>query len=274
MEFRFTKMHGAGNDFIMINDMDERCRVTGDVIAALCSRHRGIGSDGLILLRPSSAASFTMRYFNSDGGEADLCGNGARCAAYFARESGIAGRSMTFETRAGVMSAEILDDGVSIGIGEVRAVRLGMKIAAVQLPVHFGMCGVPHAVVVEEDIGRRSPGEFVRFARKVRNDPAFGPAGANVDIVSVTGPGSCSYRTYERGVEDETCACGTGAVVVATVLAHLGLLVPPVRCETRGGDTLEVGLAKTPEGAASCVLTGPVAVPFRGTFRIEDYERL
>jgi diaminopimelate epimerase len=272
MEFHFTKMHGAGNDFVMINDMDERCRLTGAAIARLCSRHRGIGADGLILIRPSSVASFAMRYFNSDGGEADMCGNGARCAAAFARDAGIAGRSMIFESRAGAVSAEMMNDGVRIGIGEVRALRLGMKIAAADLPVHFGICGVPHAVIVEEDIGRPSHDEFVRFARGVRHDPSFGSAGANVNIVTVTGSGRCAYRTYERGVEDETFACGTGAVVIAAVLAHLELAVPPVRCETRGGDTLEVAMMKTPDGAAACELTGPVAASFRGVFRIEDYE--
>lgn len=274
MESPFVKMHGAGNDFLMINEMGDRCRLTGEAIAALCDRHRGIGADGCILLRPSAAASFMMRYFNSDGGEADMCGNGARCAAFFAWEAGVAGRSMTIETRGGIVSAEILDDGVRIGIGDVRSLTLGMHIAATDLPVHFGICGVPHAVIVSEDYAGLSSGEFVRFARRVRNDPSFNPAGANVDLVAVTGPRTCRYRTYERGVESETLACGTGAVVVATVLSHLGLAVPPIQCETSGGDVLAVTLAKTPEGAADCTLQGPTSVSFRGTFRIEDYGRL
>ena len=274
MELQFVKMHGAGNDFIMINDMDERCRLTREAIAALCARHRGVGGDGCIFLRPSAIASFTMRYFNSDGGEADMCGNGARCVASFAWNEGIAARSMTIETRSGIVSAEIMDDGVRIGIGDVRSLKLGMRIGATSLPVHFGICGVPHAVIVAEDIAGRPPDEFIRFAREVRNDPSFGPAGANVDIVAVTGPRRCRYRTYERGVESETLACGTGAVVVATILAHLGHAVSPVRCETGGGDILDVSLTKTPEGATACTLTGPTAVSFRGTFRIEDDGRL
>lgn len=274
MEFHFTKMHGAGNDFLMINDMDGSCRLTGAAIARLCDRRRGVGGDGLILIRPSAIASFAMRYFNSDGGEADMCGNGARCAAAFARDAGIAGSSMTFESRAGTVSAEIMDGRVRIGIGEVRALRLGMRIAAANLPVHYGICGVPHAVLVEEDVGRPSHDEFVRFARGVRHDPSFGAAGANVSIVAVTGVGRCAYRTYERGVEDETLACGTGAVVITAVLTHLGLAVPPIRCETRGNDVLEVAMKKTPDGATACELTGPVAATFHGMFRIEDYEHL
>jgi diaminopimelate epimerase len=269
MEIPFTKMHGAGNDFIMIEDMAERCRLSRELIAGLCSRRRGIGADGLILIRPGTGGTFAMRYYNSDGGEADLCGNGARCAAAFAFEAGIAGRTMSFDTRSGAVDAEIVDEGVRVSIGRVRDLALGMRIAAVDRPVHFGVCGVPHAVIVVDDVRGPSHDGFVRFAAPVRTDPAFGEAGANVDIVQVIDRGRCAYRTYERGVEDETEACGTGAVVVAAVLAHLGLGDPPVRCETWGGDTLTVDLEKTPDGASRCVLTGPVAVSFRGTARIE-----
>ncbi|HVO77001.1 MAG TPA: diaminopimelate epimerase [Candidatus Bathyarchaeia archaeon] len=273
MEFGFTKMHGAGNDFIVINDMDERCRLSSAGIAGLCSRHRGIGADGLILLRPSETGSFAMRYYNSDGGEADMCGNGARCAAAFAHEAGVADTSMTFESRAGLVRADILEGGVRVGVGDVRGLKLGMRIGAADRPVHFGVCGVPHAVVVLDDVREVSREEFIRFARAIRRDAAFAPAGANVNIATVGGRGRCVYRTYERGVEDETLACGTGAVVIATVLVHLGLADSPVECETRGGDNLRVALAKTPDGAMGCLLTGPVAVSFRGTFLIEDYEQ-
>ncbi len=272
MEFDFSKMHGAGNDFLMIDDRDERWRFPKASIAALCSRHRGIGADGLILLRPSAAAHFSMLYYNSDGGEADMCGNGARCAAAFAHERGIVGRSMDFETRAGIVQAEILENGVRIGIGEVRGISLGVRIEAFPRTVHYGVCGVPHAVIIDDDLRKKPHDEFVRFARKVRHDPAFGTAGANVNAVSVTGKSRCAYRTYERGVEDETLACGTGAVVVATVLAHLESAESPILCETHGGDALEVDFTKTTWGAAGCRLEGPVVVAFRGTFRLEDYE--
>ncbi|MDD4857819.1 MAG: diaminopimelate epimerase [Candidatus Krumholzibacteria bacterium] len=272
MEFDFSKMHGAGNDFVMINDMDECCRLSTATIARLCSRHRGIGGDGLIMIRPSAIASFAMRYFNSDGGEADMCGNGARCAAAFAHEAGIAGGTMLFESRAGTVSAEILEDGVRICIADVRDLRIGTKIDSVSLPVHFGVCGVPHAVIVDNRLYGKSHDDFVRLARSVRRDPAFGTAGANVNVVTFAEDGRCLYRTYERGVEDETLACGTGAVVVATALVHLALAESPVTCETRGGDRLEVAVTKTASGAANCRLKGPVAVSFRGTFRIEDYE--
>jgi diaminopimelate epimerase len=273
MEVEFTKMHGALNDFVMIDDREERCRFSSDTIARLCSRRRGIGADGLILLRPSATEDFAMRYFNSDGGEADMCGNGARCLAAFAFRAGIVGPSMTFESRAGVVNARIVENVVRIGIGDVRALRLGMRIKTAGADVHYAVCGVPHAVIIQDDIRNIPREEFIRLAAEIRHDASFGAAGANVDIVSVIDRGRCRYRTYERGVEDETLACGTGAVVIATVLAHLGLADPPVRCETSGGDILEVDLTKAPDGASACYLTGPVAVSFRGTFRIEEYDR-
>ncbi len=270
----FTKMHGAGNDFIMIADMEGRYGISGETIARLCSRRRGVGGDGLIILRPGTTGDFSMRYYNSDGGEADLCGNGARCAAAFAFESGIAAARMSFDTRSGVVGAEIGPEGVRVSIGAVRSLRLGMRIGSTDRPVHYGVCGVPHAVIVMEGVRALTRDEFVRFAAPVRRDPEFGAAGANVDIVSVADRRACEYRTYERGVEDETEACGTGAVVIAAVLARLGLVDPPVRCGTRGGDVLDVALEPTADGAASCLLTGPAAVSFSGTFRFECYEHL
>ena len=267
-------MHGAGNDFIIINDMQERCRLTREAIAGLCSRRRGVGGDGLILIHPGRSCCFAMRYYNSDGGEADMCGNGARCAAAFAFETGIAGRTMSFETRSGIVGAEIANGSVRVSIGDVRALKLGMRVAAADRPVHYGICGVPHAVIVVEDVREPSHDEFVRFAALVRRDAAFGEAGANVNIVAVSNRGQCAYRTYERGVENETDACGTGAVVIAAVIAHLGLADPPIRCRTRGNDILDVALEKTPDGATGCLLTGPVAVSFRGTYFLEGYEHL
>ena len=273
MDIMFSKMHGAGNDFIMIDDMEKRFAFSKTAIAALCARHRGIGADGLILLHPSTSAPFAMDYFNADGGEAELCGNGARCAARFAHEQGLAGPVMRFETRAGVVDAEILEDGVRIGIGTVHGLARSLRVASSLQPVHYGVCGVPHAVVIDDDAHALPRDEFVAFARAMRHDPVFGAPGANVNVVSVTGARRCSYRTYERGVEDETLACGTGAVVISAVLMHVANVTPPILCETFGGDVLEVDCERTPEGAANCRLKGPVATSFRGVFRAEDYER-
>ena len=270
----FVKMHGAGNDFLMIDDRERLLDLAPAAIAALCDRHRGVGGDGLILIRPSASADFTMRYYNSDGTEAEFCGNGSRCAAAFAFERGIAPRAMRFETGSGIVDAEMLPRGVRVGIGQVAGLRLGVALASSKLAAHYGICGVPHAVIVDEGFASLSADEFVRAARAIRRDPAFGDGGANVDAVKLRGGNRFAYRTYERGVEAETLACGTGAVVASVVLAHLGLVTPPVACDTAGGDVLEVDFDAAPTGATRCRLTGPAAVAFRGTFRLDECGRL
>ncbi len=268
----FVKMHGAGNDFIMIDDMSGRFDPSPETIAALCSVHRGIGADGLILLRPASRGSFSMKYHNSDGGEAAMCGNGARCAALFAFERGIARRTMVFETGSGLVDAEVLGDRVSVGIGEVKDLRLNIDLPLAGVTAHFASAGVPHAVVLVEDARGYGPERFLTLARSIRNDPAFRTGGTNVNLVTVHGPDRLTYRTYERGVEGETLACGTGAVAAAVVTAHVGLTKPPVMCETSGGDLLEVFFEKNSDGGHNCRLIGPAVTTFTGSFHPESYQ--
>lgn len=271
MDVPFAKMHGAGNDFVVIDDRSSRGLAPG-AVAAICDRRRGIGADGLILVQPSAEADFRMRYYNSDGGEADMCGNGARCAARFAHDRGLAGPAMRFETRAATVRAEIDGPDVRVWIGPVTGLRLRLALDGVPGEVHFGVCGVPHAVVVGGafDLPRN---DFVPFVRSIRAHPAFGPGGVNVDAVRIVDRGRCRYRTYERGVEDETLACGTGAVVVAAVLFHLGLADPSLVCGTSGGETLCADVLPAPDGASESRLAGPAVVSFTGTFPLESYER-
>ncbi len=269
-EFEFTKMHGAGNDFIMIDDMNSAFEERPENIAALCEFHRGIGADGLILLRPSEGHDFEMRYFNSDGSEAEMCGNGARCAAMFARDRGIAGERLTFSTGAGPVSAEVIGDCVKIGLEPVQGIRL-----AIELPggttAGFAVIGVPHAAIMVDDVRSWERERFVETARGIRFDPVFEPAGTNVNIVTVDSPQSLVYRTYERGIEDETLACGTGALGVSVIAAHMGLVSPPVTCETSGGDILETGFELTGDGAKRCTLAGPAKIAFRGIADLSRY---
>jgi diaminopimelate epimerase len=269
--FDFIKMHGAGNDFIMIDDREERFEPRRDTIEALCAAHRGIGADGLILVRPSGAAQFRMQYYNSDGGDAAMCGNGARCAALFAYRKGIARRKMVFETGSGSVDAEVLENGVAIGIGDVGGVRLDIDLVESSETVHFTVAGVPHAVLIVEDVRSFSNDRFLSAARPVRNDPALRPAGANVNLVTVDRANRLTYRTYERGVEDETLACGTGAVASAVIAAHLGLTGTAVTCETSGGDLLEVIFERTAGGAKNCRLVGPAEETFTGSFSIARF---
>lgn len=270
-EIEFLKMHGAGNDFIMINDMHCLFEARRGIVESLCALHRGIGADGLIILRPSERAEFRMRYFNSDGGEAEMCGNGARCAALFAHEAGMAGRSMIFETDSGLVAAEILPEGVVVGLGDVTKLRLGIRLEEAGIEVHCADSGVPHAVLIADEARAYGGERFLEVARLVRHDAEFEPRGTNFNVVSVRGKGRLVFRTYERGVEEETMACGTGAVASAVITAHLGLTDSPVVCETSGGEPLEVSFVKTPGGARNCRLKGPAVVSFRGTFKMEEY---
>ncbi len=262
-ELEFTKMHGAGNDFIMIDDMDMKFKESPGLITGLCEFHRGIGADGIILLRPSDIDAFTMKYFNSDGSEAEMCGNGARCTAFFALDRGIAGVTMTFSTGAGPVSAEVDGERVKIGLEPVRGLKLGLELPG-GITAGFAVSGVPHAAIIVDDVRGWEKERFVDTARAVRYDPAFEPAGTNVNIVTIESTQRLVYRTYERGVENETLACGTGALGVSVIAAHLGLVSPPVECETSGGDTLETFFELNDSGAENCTLSGPVRTAFRG----------
>ena len=269
--FEFAKMHGAGNDFIMIEDLSERFSERPELISALCEQHRGIGADGLILIRPAENADFSMRYFNRDGGEAEMCGNGARCAALFALETDVAKRRMTFETGAGIVEADVLDKSASIGIGDVRGLRLGLALVDNFQKIHFVISGVPHAAAIVDDVREFSSEDFIESAREVRYHGEFEPDGTNFNLVQVKGRNELAYRTYERGVEAETLACGTGAVAAAVITSHLGFTDSPVRCETSGGDLLVIDFEKAAEGARECRLTGPAVIAFRGSFDLGDY---
>ncbi len=267
----FVKMHGAGNDFIMIDDMEERFEPNAGIIAALCAHHRGIGADGLILLRPAAEGRFRMCYYNSDGGEAAMCGNGARCAALFAYRRGIARRKMEFETGSGAVGAEVRGDVVAVDIEEVKGLRLHIPLEDAGVEAHFAVAGVPHTVILVTDARAYTTGRFLSLARSVRHDPIFQPAGANVNLVTVHRPDRLTYRTYERGLERETLSCGTGALASAVIAAHLGLAKSPVGCETSGGDTLEVTFDRGESGATNCRLVGPAVVSFTGSFTPADY---
>ena len=254
MRVKFVKMHGAGNDFVMVDDRVMAFPAEdASFIARLANRPDGIGCEGVILVRPAeSGADFAMRFFNPDGSEADLCGNGARCVAAFALSIGAApSAAMRFETRAGTVSAEVLADG---------RVRIGMP-APKDLRKDFVNSGVPHAIVPVVDL---AVADVAGEGRRIRFAAEFAPAGTNVDFVKWTGPSSLSIRTYERGVEAETFACGTGSVASALVgVAQYGLNFP-VTVTTACGHRLEIGGSWDGTRFSDVTLTGPVKTVFCG----------
>lgn len=265
MTFEFAKMTGAGNDFIVI---DDRANTIGEdareLAKQLCRRRLSIGADGLILITPSSRFDFRMRYFNADGSEADMCGNGGRCAARFARERQIAGDEMTFESRSGKHSARIVDsENVRLAMPDPRAMILNVEITIKgdRLEAHRVNTGVPHAVIEVDDLESHP---VVEVGRAVREHRAFMPEGTNADFVRVVDDHAIELRTYERGVEDETLACGTGAVASALIMAALGKAHPPVAVRTRGGWTLDVGFFMSDLGFCDVSLTGDARTVFAG----------
>jgi diaminopimelate epimerase len=265
---RFTKMDGAGNDFILIDNRAGDIHLSRSQIARLCDRHRGIGADGILLLENSSEhADFRMRYFNADGGEAEMCGNGARCFARFANKMTGATGKISFETPAGVISAEPAGDLVTLQMTEPTDLRLNipLRIGAEKRVVHFINSGVPHVVVPVAQIGDV---DVSREGSTIRCHEMFSPKGANVNFIEKRGADRVAVRTYERGVENETLACGTGVVASALVFAVTEDAKGPIGVIARGGDELRVGFKKTGTKFENVTLTGPAEFVFEGTIEI------
>jgi diaminopimelate epimerase len=265
----FTKMQGTGNDFIVVEAGNEERDWTRVAVAA-CDRHFGIGGDGLLLVLPSKTADVRMRLFNADGSEAEMCGNGGRCAARFAADLGLAGRELSFRTRVGVIRAWVLEGEVRVQFTEPTDYRPQVRLDLFGDPCEAAYLdtGVPHVVLEVADVEKV---DVYRVGRLARYDPSFAPRGANANFAQVIGPDEVVIRTYERGVEDETLACGTGCVATAIALARAGRVKPPVRLHTRGGEVLTVDFALTGP-AMRPTLQGPVRYVAQGTIHPEAWK--
>jgi diaminopimelate epimerase len=263
----FYKMSGHGNDFIVLNGDGARKGIDWREYAPRwCSRRTSVGADGLLIVEPSERADFRLRIFNSDGSEAEMCGNGARCAARFAEVRGIAGSRMTFETMAGIIGASTEGDMVSINLTEPKDVNddIVLNISGTELHVCAIDPGVPHSIVFRDNVIEMTADEVVEMGRFIRHHPAFGPEGTNVDFVEVMGPSLIRVRTYERGVEAETMACGTGAVASA-IISHLYRNAgdPPIAVQMPGG-VLTVEFEKEGEAFKNVWLRGEIHWIYKG----------
>ena len=267
-ELRFTKMEGTGNDFFLINNHRGELKHDWQALAKrYCHRRFGIGADGLIVLEPSPQADFTMRIFNADGSEAEMCGNGARCAAAFAVDQGIAQADMRFATLAGIITAKVHPDTVAIRVTEPHSLKtdITIEIESRSHTLGFVNTGVPHAILFTDDL-ENLPVDTL--GRAIRRHSAFAPAGTNADFVQVVDEGRIKVRTYERGVEAETLACGTGATASAIISHACGRVRrAPVHVNMPGGELMiDFSLA---DGAYSDVwLIGAVTSVFNGTLRL------
>jgi diaminopimelate epimerase len=265
---RFTKMNGAGNDFVMIDNRAGDVRLQAGQITRICDRHRGVGADGVLLLeKGTNGADFRMRYYNRDGGEAEMCGNGARCFARFANKVANTPEKISFQTPAGLIRGELHGELVTLQMSEPKDLRLDLDVVAngAKEHVHFINSGVPHVVVPVAQVD--AVNVFDRGAA-IRRHEMFSPAGANVNFIEKRGPQKILVRTYERGVEDETLACGTGVVASALIFAATEKINGPVDVVVRSGSELSVDFKRAGDQFTNVTLTGPAEFAFEGTIDI------
>ena len=269
----FFKLSGSGNDFVIIDNRDGSLQVVDlpAFVRKVCQRKVSVGADGLFLIEPSEIADFKWQFFNSDGSVAEMCGNGSRCVARYAFENGIAGRTMSIETLAGIVTAEVFDTTVKVRLTNPSLLQPDRKI-----PLDGRECfvdvidtGVPHAVYFVDDLDHCPVFEE---GRKIRRCESFQPRGTNADFASVVDRQKMRVRTYERGVEDETLACGTG--VVASVLAAAGrnLVESPVDVIVQSGETLRVYFTYRNGVFEEIYLEGKVKMVYQGLLFEEAYK--
>jgi diaminopimelate epimerase len=240
----FYKMSGSGNDFILIDNRVNliEAALAPELARNLCRRKVSVGADGLILIENDDEVDFRWNFFNADGSTAEMCGNGGRCVARLANILGICGPSLSFRTLAGIIRAEVSGSRVKLQMTEPRDLRLDLELDlnGQRFNTHFVNTGVPHTVFILDGPEMLAQQEVVGQGRKVRYHSQFAPAGTNVNFIAVLGEQTLAIRTYERGVEDETLACGTGATAVALVGAAKGMVRPPVDVHMKSGETLTI----------------------------------
>ncbi len=268
----FSKMSGSGNDFIII-DNREAVVPEGDLetfIAGVCRRRLSVGADGLILIEGAQHADFKWRFFNSDGSRAEMCGNGARCAARFAYVNGICGPELCFETDAGRVEARISDGLVSLKTTDPQDLHMEETLDLEQHSLLASQIntGVPHVVVVVNDLNNV---DVVGLGRTIRNHPRYAPAGTNANFIVPLDQHTIAIRTYERGVEDETLACGTGSIAGAVIAAHKGLCSSPVSVITRSGTRLTVYFTIKDDRYNDVRLEGDARLIYWGTLAREAW---
>lgn len=263
-QLEFWKMNGSGNDFILIDNRDRKISQDsmGRLAAQVCRRRESVGADGMIFVQDSPEHDFSWRFFNADGGEAEMCGNGGRCVARFALLNGIAGPEMTFDTQAGPIQAEVRGRVVKVRMPRPSEIELDIDLPSGEgwKSADFINTGVPHVVLQVDDL-MHCP--VLELGRMIRNHVLFAPNGANADFIHVTGTDSLEIRTYERGVEDETLACGTGAMAAALVSARRGLVTSPTRVRTRGGEELLIHFEKEAGAFVRVWLEGNTSIVYR-----------
>lgn len=249
----FIKMTGSGNDFIIINNMNQKLASANlqDLVRLSCRRKLSVGADGLIFIEPDEDVDFRWRFYNADGSEAEMCGNGARCAARFAFLQGIVReRKIAFRTLAGIIHAELTGDRVKIQVSSPHGLELDfpLEVEGKSFSLNFINTGVPHVVHLLDGKQELEAMDVFNYGRALRFHQRFQPAGSNANFAVVEDAHRITVRTYERGVEAETLACGTGSVASALIAAALDKVESPVQVTTRSGEILTIYFARESQG--------------------------
>ncbi|MCW8849699.1 MAG: diaminopimelate epimerase [Melioribacteraceae bacterium] len=271
----FTKMNGAGNDFILIDSRKNVAfQLSEELIKQICDRRKGIGADGILFLEPSNLHDFKLTYYNSDGSLGSLCGNGSRCSLkYAAQNFEVDTTDIKFECNGNSYSGSVEKNNVvTFNLKSPSEIRMNFPIIYKQKPLitHFVNSGSPHSVIFWEEIGDNNLKSFMKFnmfefGKIIRNSVEFSPKGTNVNLIHLE-KDNIYIRTYERGVEDETLACGTGAVASAIILKLVKKINLPIILNTFGNDKLEVNFIIVAEKFKKITLTGPAKINYIGSY--------
>ena len=274
-KINFYKMSGSGNDFIIIDNRDnvvEEKNLSG-FISSVCHRKVSVGADGLILIENADNFDFKWRFFNSDGSRAEMCGNGARCAARFAYINEIAGPEMSFETDAGIVSAQVNNGLVKVKLMDFKDLKVDFTIDLEGGPVTLSSIntGVPHVIIPVDNI---DDVEVVKLGREIRYHEKFAPAGTNVNYFCPVKEDKITIRTYERGVEDETLACGTGAVACALVYAYKTKTKSPISVRTKSGGWLLIYFEEKKGMFDNIYLEGDARIIYKGEMSEDAWKQV
>jgi len=268
-KIKFTKTVASGNDFVLIDWSRELGVRSLSVFAKnVCDRKYGVGADGLLILEKSKIADIKMRIFNSDGSEAEMCGNGARCAAfYLSSKLQTPNSKLNIATKAGMLQSQLKVDSVKIKLTDPKNIRLNIpvKVNKRNLKANFIDTGVPHAVIFVEGLEEIHVNQI---GRAIRHHKRFSPSGTNVDFVEVLNRDLIGIRTYERGVEDETLACGTGAVASALIFALKSNAGNKINVHTRSGEILKVYFDRVGDSFKNVWLEGKTKIVYTGVYNV------
>ncbi len=267
---KFMKLSGSGNDFIFVENFDNEFKEESmpDFVKSVCRRGLSVGADGLMFIESSEKADFKWRFFNADGSEGEMCGNGGCCAIRFAKETGLIKKEGSFETMAGVLDASINGNRVKLKMTKPHSFTQSTKIILRDEEVLLDSIntGVPHAILYTKKLDSV---DVLNDGREIRRHSIYQPDGTNVDFVKVLDRNNITIRTYERGVEDETLACGTGAVASSLVAAARDLVESPVNVQVKSGESLVIHFEGSPEDTSDVYMEGDTRLVYTGEMKMD-----